>query len=245
MELEAVRQWIDEAERVVAFTGAGISTESGIPDFRSPNGVWARNRMIYFDEFVNNREDRIEYWRQKVESWPEIRDAEPNDGHRAFVSLAEAGKLTAMITQNIDGLHQKSGLSPELVIEIHGSTVDVMCLSCDYRTHSDVACKLVEEGDLAPECPECGGLLKPATISFGQPMPVQALSRAEAAARECQVFLAVGSSLQVQPAASLPIIAKRSGAKLIIVNRDPTPLDEIADAVVQGEIGSVLPTLAG
>lgn len=243
MELRALQDWIQEAENVVGFTGAGISTESGIPDFRSPNGVWARNRMIYFDEFVANREDRIEYWRQKCESWPEIRDAEPNGGHQAFVSLAEMGKLRAMITQNIDGLHQKSGLAPELVLEIHGSTVDVTCLSCDYRTHSDVACRWVAEGNLAPECPECGGLLKPATISFGQPMPVEALTRAEAAARECDLFLAVGSSLQVQPAASLPLVAKRSGAKLVIVNRDPTPLDEIADAVVQGEIGKVLPVL--
>ena len=241
--LNNVRGWIGDARKVVGFTGAGISTESGIPDFRSPNGVWAKNRMVMFDEFVSSREGRIEYWRQKCEAWPEIRDAEPNDGHHTFVRLGEAGKLHAMITQNIDGLHQKSGLAE--VLELHGSTIDVRCLSCGYRTHSDCCCRRIAEGDLAPECPECGGFLKPATISFGQAMPVEALTRAERAARECDLFLAVGSSLQVQPAASLPLVAKRCGARLVIVNRDPTPLDDVADAVIRDEIGKALPALVG
>lgn len=243
MSIDQVREWISAAERIVGFTGAGISTESGIPDFRSPNGVWARNRTVYFDEFVANRDDRIEYWRQKVEAWPEIRDARPNDGHRAFVHLAESGKLRAMITQNIDGLHQKSGLPPELVLELHGTTVEVACLSCDYRVGSDVVCRRIAEGDPAPECPNCGGLLKPATVSFGQSMPVDVMAAAEDAARDCDVFLAVGSSLAVQPAASLPVLAKRSGAKLILLNRDSTPLDDIADAVIHDEIGATLPKL--
>jgi len=247
MSLEQAREWIEDAERITGFTGAGISTESGIPDFRSPTGIWARNRLIYFDEFVNNREDRIEYWRQKVEGWPELRDAQPNDGHRAFVELDRRGKLHALITQNIDGLHQKAGLDPAKVHEIHGTTVDVTCLEtdCDFRVHSDVACEWVEQGNLAPECPDCGGLLKPATISFGQPMPQAPMLASERAARECDLFLVAGSSLVVYPAAALPQVAKKHGARLILINRDPTPLDELADAVVRGEIGQALPALVG
>ena len=245
MDLDLVRGWIAAAQRIVGFSGAGISTESGIPDFRSPNGVWARNRIVQFDEFVNNKEDRIEYWRQKCEAWPEMRDAEPNAGHRAFVELHRDGRLAAMITQNIDGLHQRAGLPREVVHEIHGTTVESACLRCRYREPSDVSCRRVAAGDLAPECPECGGLLKPATISFGQAMPQDVLQAAEQQARGCDLFLAVGSSLVVYPAAMLPVIAKRSGARLVIVNRDPTPLDAIADCVLQGQIGSVLPALLG
>lgn len=245
MSLDQVRKWVEQAERIAGFTGAGVSTESGIPDFRSPNGIWARNRLIYFDEFVHNREDRIEYWRQKVENWPELRDAQPNDGHRAFAELDRRGKLLALITQNIDGLHQKAGLDPAKVHEIHGSTVYVTCLApgCDFRVHSDVACEWVEQGDPAPECPDCGGLLKPSTISFGQPMPEGPMRAAEAAARQCDLFLVAGSSLVVYPAAALPQIAKQSGARLILINRDETPLDGMADAVIRGEIGAVLPAV--
>lgn len=247
MSLDQARRWIEESERIAGFTGAGISTESGIPDFRSPNGIWARNRLIYYEEFVNNLEDRIEYWRQKVENWPEIRDAQPNDGHRAFVELDRRGKLLALVTQNIDGLHQKAGLDPAKVHEIHGSTVDVTCLEpeCDYRVHSDVACEWVRQGNLAPECPACGGLLKPATISFGQPMPEGPMLAAERAARDCDLFVVAGSSLVVYPAAAIPQAAKRCGARLILINRDETPLDGQADLVLRGEIGAILPTLVG
>ncbi len=245
MDLESVREWIAEARSIVGFSGAGVSTESGIPDFRSPNGFWARNRIVEFDEFVNNRESRIEYWRQKCASWPDIRDAEPNAGHKAFVRLHDSGRLAAMITQNIDGLHQKAGLPRRAVYEIHGTTVESACLSCDYREPSEVSCRRVSEGDPAPECPACGGLLKPATISFGQTMPHEVLQAAERHARKCDLFLAVGSSLVVYPAALLPAVAKRAGARLVIVNRDPTPLDDIADCVLNGQIGEVLPALVG
>jgi NAD-dependent deacetylase len=245
MSLETARGWIDEAQRIVGFTGAGISTESGIPDFRSPNGVWSRRRTIYFDEFVSNEADRIEYWSQKLVSWPEMREAEPNAGHYAFVDLYRQGKLVALITQNIERLHQKSGVPNEIVFELHGTTTEAACLTCGDRISSDEACARVESGELAPRCRLCGGLLKPATISFGQSMPLDVMRQAQQAAENCELFIAVGSSLVVQPAASLPEIAKRSGARLIIVNRDETPLDEVADLVVHDEIGKALPAMVG
>lgn len=241
--LEQARAWIESSSRIVGFTGAGISTESGIPDFRSPNGVWAKNRTVYFDEFLSNRADRIEYWRQKAESWPAMRDAAPNAAHRAFVALEKQAKLRAMITQNIDGLHQRAGQDPALVIELHGTMVEAACLTCGRRFPMDEAVARVKAGDLAPECEACGGFLKPATISFGQAMPEEAMRRAAAASENCDVFLAVGSSLVVQPAAWLPLVAKRRGARLIIINRTPTPLDDMADVVFQEEIGAVLPAM--
>ncbi len=237
--------FVAQAERIVGFTGAGISTESGIPDFRSPNGVWANNRTIYFDEFLSNRADRIEYWRQKSLAWPEMREAQPNAGHQAFVELERRGKLMAMITQNIDGLHQRAGNSAEKIIELHGTTVEVECLKCRDRISMDEAVTRITAGDPAPECEKCGGLLKPATISFGQAMPAAALRRAEQSCYDCDVFIAVGSSLVVHPAASLPALAKQKGALLIIINRTSTPLDEIADLVVREEIGVALPQLIG
>ena len=245
MDLELARRWLSESSRVVGFSGAGISTESGIPDFRSPNGYWSKNRIVQYQEFVSNKDDRIEYWRQKVETWPHMKRAQPNAGHRAFVELHRQGKLQAMITQNIDGLHQKAGLPSRIVHEIHGTTLEAACLSCGDRISSDEACERVNSGDLAPECRSCGGLLKPATISFGQPMPADVLAQAEIAARNCDLFLAAGSSLVVHPAAMLPVIAKRAGARLIIVNREPTPLDEIADLRLGGELGETLPALLG
>ncbi len=243
--LDLARSWVTASRRIVGFTGAGISTESGIPDFRSPNGVWARNRTVYFDEFLRNREDRIEYWRQKAESWLAMRDAAPNAGHRAFVELEKQGKLRAMITQNIEGLHQRAGQSPDLVIELHGTTVEAVCLSCGKRIPMDEAVERVKAGEPAPECRDCGGYLKPATVSFGQAMPEEAMRRALATTADCDLFLAVGSSLVVQPAAGFPALAKQRGARLIILNRTPTPLDGIADAVFHEEIGILLPQLVG
>jgi NAD-dependent deacetylase len=237
------QRWIAGSSNIVGFTGAGISTESGIPDFRSPNGVWARNRMIEYDEFVSSRAGRIEYWRQKVESWPAMRDAKPNAGHLAFLELERRGKLRAMITQNIDGLHQRAGQSPGLVIELHGTTAEASCLSCGWRIPMDEAIRRIEAGDPAPHCEKCGGYLKPATISFGQAMPERELARAFELSRRCEVFLAVGSSLVVQPAAMLPAVAKQSGARLIIINRTPTPLDGMADLVLREAIGKALPAL--
>ena len=243
MTLDDARAWIAASANIVGFTGAGISTESGRPDFRSPNGVWARNRTVEYGEFISSRDGRIEYWRQKRESWPAMRDAQPNAGHLAFVELERQGKLRAMITQNIDGLHQRAGQSPELVIELHGTTAEASCLDCGHRISMDEAIRRIDAGDAAPECEKCGGYLKPATISFGQAMPERELSRAIQLSQSCQVFLAAGSSLVVQPAALLPALAKQAGARLIIINRTPTPLDGSADLVLREEIGQVLPRL--
>lgn len=243
MTSEQATELIAQASRIVGFTGAGISTESGIPDFRSPNGVWANNRIIEYGEFVASRAGRIEYWRQKVAMWPEMRDAEPNAGHLAFAELERRGRLRAMITQNIDGLHQRAGNTG--VIELHGTTTEAECLTCGARISMDEAVERVAAGDPAPECDVCGGLLKPATVSFGQSMPALAMKAAVEACRDCEVFLAVGSSLVVYPAASLPELAKQCGAALIIINRTPTPLDSIADLVVREEIGKALPKLIG
>ena len=239
---EAV-ELIAKSNRIVGFTGAGISTESGIPDFRSPNGIWANNRIIEYQEFVSSRAGRVEYWRQKVAMWPEMRDAQPNAGHFAFAELERRGKLRAMITQNIDGLHQRAGGAD--VIELHGTTVEAVCLTCGDRISMDEAMRRVEEGDLAPECGHCGGLLKPATVSFGQSMPAREMDLAVKACYDCDVFLAVGSSLVVYPAAALPELAKQNGAALIIVNRTPTPMDGIADLVIRDDIGKTLPELVG
>ena len=214
-----------------------------MPDFRGPNGVWARNRIVDFREFVSSEAGRIEYWRQKAAAWPAMRDARPNAGHHAFVELHRQGRLDALITQNIERLHQRSGLPADKVLELHGTTTEAVCLACGDRITSDEACRRIEEGERAPRCRPCGGFLKPATISFGQAMPHDVMRRAQAAAESCDLLLAVGSSLVVEPAASIPRVARQAGARLVIVNRDPTPLDGLADAVVRGEIGAVLPAL--
>ena len=241
--MQAARELIAGASRIVGFTGAGISTESGVPDFRSPNGVWARNRIVDFQEFVSSEAGRVEYWRQKAAAWPAMRDARPNAGHHAFVELHRQGRLEALITQNIERLHQRSGLPADKVLELHGTTTEAVCLTCGDRIASDEACRRIAGGERAPRCRPCGGLLKPATVSFGQALPRDVLRRAQTAVETCDLLLAVGSSLVVEPAASLPRAAGRAGARLIIVNRDPTPLDGMADAVVRGEIGAVLPAL--
>ena len=241
--MRAARELIAGASRIVGFTGAGISTESGVPDFRSPNGVWARNRIVDFQEFVSSEAGRIEYWRQKAAAWPAMRDARPNAGHHAFVELHRQGRLETLITQNIERLHQRSGVPAGKVLELHGTTTEAVCLTCGDRITSDEACRRIAGGERAPRCRPCGGLLKPATISFGQALPHDVLARAQTAVETCDLLLAVGSSLVVEPAASLPWAAGRAGARLIIVNRDPTPLDGMADAVVRGEIGAVLPVL--
>jgi NAD-dependent deacetylase len=243
MNFNQAVELIAKSNRIVGFTGAGVSTESGIPDFRSPQGIWANNRIIEYQEFVSSRAGRIESWRQKVAMWPEMRDAQPNAGHLAFAELERRGKLRAMITQNIDGLHQRAGSTK--VIELHGTTVEVVCLTCGDRISMDEAVSRVEAGDPAPVCERCGGLLKPATVSFGQSMPEREMELAVESCYDCDVFLAVGSSLVVYPAATLPELAKRNGAALIIVNRTPTPMDGIADLVINDGIGKTLPQLIG
>ena len=239
---QKARQCIERATRIVGFTGAGISTESNIPDFRSPNGVWARNRTVTFQEFLASEEDRKEYWRQKVEAWPAMREALPNPGHLAFAKLYEQQKLLGLITQNIDGLHQRSGLPEETLVRLHGTTLQVTCLDCGWSIPMDDAVTRFD-GQSCPRCDRCEGFLKPATISFGQSLDEQALRKAETLCRQADLLVAVGSSLVVQPAALFPLVAKQAGAALIIINREETPLDRHADVVLHGEIGRILPDL--
>lgn len=242
---EALRDLVAGARRMVAFTGAGISTESGVPDFRSPDSPWMRNKPIPYDAFVASAEVRREAWRRKFAMDDIYRGAMPSTGHVVLAELATAGRLQAVITQNIDGLHQQAGLDPAGVIEIHGNGTYATCLDCGLRHEITEIRAVFEARGHPPPCRACGGLVKSATISFGQRMPEAALTRAEALARDCDLFLVAGSSLVVYPAAQLPVVAKKSGARLVIVNREPTPLDGIADLVIHGEIGAVFTALAG
>jgi NAD-dependent deacetylase len=234
-----VAQKITEGRKNVVFTGAGISTESGIPDYRSKGGIWDKFRPVYFDEFMSSKEARIEYWRRKSELYQDLTKAEPNPAHKALVTLYEMDLLKAVITQNIDGLHQKAGLPDEKVIELHGNTLRVRCMSCGKISSIHDAQKRIEAGDLAPEC-ECGGYLKPDTISFGQAMPVEEVRKAVELSQSCDVFMVVGSTLLVQPAALMPDYAKRNGAFLVIVNLSDTPYDSVCDALIHGKAGEIL-----
>jgi NAD-dependent deacetylase len=235
---ELIAGWLRDARVTVAFTGAGISTESGIPDFRSPGGVWSKTQPVYFDEFLRSAEARYEYWRQKAEAHKDFVAAEPNAAHRVLASWESAGKLCGVITQNIDGLHQLAG--SHRVLELHGTAREISCLGCTARFDADEKVKQFAATDRVPECPKCGGLMKHATISFGQQLPVAVLEQSAAWAQEADVFLAMGSSLVVHPAAGLPQLAKHSGARLVIINRDPTPLDAVADAVIHAGLGTTL-----
>ena len=234
---------IHEATAIVPFTGAGISTECGIPDFRSPGGLWTKNRPIPFDEFLASQDARNESWRRRFAMEDQFGDAKPGRGHRALASLYRAGKVAAVVTQNIDNLHQASGIAPEHVVELHGNTTYAACLDCAERYQlSWVRERMEQANGCAPDCPACGGFIKTATISFGQAMPDAAMQRAQELALSCDLFLAIGSSLVVWPAAGFPLMAKRNGAKLIIINREPTEFDEVADLVVRQDIGTVLET---
>jgi NAD-dependent deacetylase len=234
---------LDAARRIVAFTGAGISTESGVPDFRSPGSPWLSNKPIPFEAFVASAAARKEAWRRKFTMDDLYRGAMPSTGHRALADLFHAGRLSGIITQNIDGLHQLSGVPDGAVIEIHGNGTYATCLDCAERHElADIRAVFEEKGH-APPCRACGGIVKSATISFGQRMPELAMRRAEALARDCDLFLVIGSSLVVFPAANLPLVARESGARLAILNREPTPLDGTADLVVNAEIGPVLARL--
>lgn len=237
VELEAFAAKMRHSTQIVFFTGAGISTESGIPDFRSPGGIWTRMKPIYFDEFLHSEEARIRAWRRKKESHELYKNVKPNIGHTSIGELDRRGKLLGLITQNIDGLHSRGGVSDEKVVELHGTDRRVVCLECGKEFDPDAILESLTEEFASPRCDRCGGLLKSATISFGQSMPVAAMQRAQELSEAADVFVVVGSSLQVQPAASFPVIAKQSGAFLAIVNRDPTPIDPIADYVYQGESG--------
>jgi len=235
-----MKRLIERSRRAVVFTGAGISTESGIPDFRSPGGIWSKHRVIYFDEFVRSKEARVEAWTRLFDGRETLKNATPNAGHRAVSRLVEQGKVSDVITQNIDGLHQASGVPGDKVIEVHGNATYAKCLSCGLRhEYADIE-PVFRKTKQPPNCNLCGGVVKSATISFGQAMPEAEMERATEAALACDLFLAIGSSLVVYPAAGLPIAAKRNGAKLVILNRDPTELDEIADLVVNAEIGATM-----
>lgn len=237
--VQKLRELFDSARVIAPFTGAGISTECGIPDFRSPGGLWTQNRPIGFQEFCASQEMRDESWRRRFAMDPQFRAAKPGRGHRALAMLHRIGKAPAVITQNIDNLHQASGIPADHIIELHGNTTYATCLDCAERYSLEWVRERFEgAGGRAPAC-ACGGYIKTATVSFGQSMPEAAMRRAEDATLACDLFLAVGSSLVVWPAAGFPLLAKRSGAKLVIVNREATEFDDIADLVIRHDIGTV------
>ena len=244
-DIARLRRMIESARRAVVFTGAGISTESGIPDFRSPGGIWTRQAPIDFGDFLASEDARRESWRRRFETDPVLRAARPNRGHVAVAQMIRAGLATAVITQNIDGLHQASGVPIDQVIELHGNTTYATCLDCAARAEIDALRATFEATGRAPRCAACGGLVKTATISFGQAMPAEAMARADAATRAADLFLAIGSSLVVYPAAGFPRLAKRAGAALVILNREPTELDPLADLVLHREIGETLGAAVG
>jgi NAD-dependent deacetylase len=229
------------AQRVVAFTGAGISTESGIPDFRSPGGVWDQNQPIQYSDFLADAEARRETWRRGLQTYPVVAAASPNAAHLALVQLEQRGQLAAVVTQNIDGLHVQAGHAPETVIELHGNAHGVRCLGCDMHAPRTVVHERVLAGESEPPCVACGGILKPTTISFGEPMPRRPLAAAERAVRAADLVLVVGSSLVVYPAAGLPLLGAQLGKPLAIVNQTPTPLDERATLLVRGKAAELLP----
>ncbi|HEX3954107.1 MAG TPA: Sir2 family NAD-dependent protein deacetylase [Stellaceae bacterium] len=245
----ALARLIDEAKRVVVFTGAGISTESGIPDFRSPGGIWTQMAPIYFDDFLDSDAARRETWRRRFAMEDIFRAAEPNRGHRAVDALVRRGKVSAVITQNIDGLHQASGIPAERVIELHGNTMYATCLDCGARYEiADLRAAFEGDGELqgvAPRCIRCRGFVKTATVSFGQSMPQEAMRRAEIETLAADLCIVLGSSLVVYPAAGFPELAKRNGAALVIVNREETGLDHMADLVLHEGIGDTLGTVTG
>jgi len=228
---------IREHNEIVVFTGAGISTESGIPDFRSPGGIWTRYRPVTFQEYMSSEAARIEAWKRRLETHEAHRNAKPNIGHYFVQSLDQKGKLIGLITQNVDGLHRDAGLPDDKIVELHGNNRKIICLKCgkDYDPE-EIMGRL--SGDFSsPKCDACRGILKSATVSFGQAMPEQAMRQAQEWTEQAAIFIVMGSSLQVQPAASFPVVAKRNGALLAIINREATPLDDYADFVHQGAIG--------
>jgi NAD-dependent protein deacetylase/lipoamidase len=230
---------------IVPFTGAGISTECGIPDFRSPGGLWTRNRPIPYDEFVASQDARDESWRRRFAMEETFTQARPGRGHRALASLYRAGKIPAVITQNIDNLHQASGFAARDVIELHGNTTYARCIGCGQTYELSWVRQRFEPDGIAPDCVTCNAPVKTATISFGQAMPETEMDRATELAQQCDLFIAIGSSLVVWPAAGFPLLAKKSGAKLIIINREPTDHDDVADLIIRHDIGDTLGPFVG
>jgi NAD-dependent deacetylase len=242
-EIHTVREWVVQSARIVALTGAGISTESGIPDFRGPQGVWTRNpkaeKLSNIHYYMSDPEVRKLSWKARLENpaW----QAKPNAGHDALVELEQRGKLNALVTQNIDGLHQRAGNSREKVIEVHGTMHEAVCMHCEWRGPMQPVLDRVRAGEDDPPCGRCGGILKSATISFGQPLVPEVIDRAMRSAADADLLLTVGTSLQVYPVAGMVPIAKTAGARIVIINAEPTPLDSMADAVLRLPIGEVLP----
>lgn len=239
-KIEVLKDMLARCERGVAFTGAGISTECGIPDFRGKSGLWTRNAPIDFQDFLADPAKRRETWRRKKEIEPVFRAARPGAGHRAIASLIANGRFRHVITQNIDNLHQASGIPVDRIIELHGNGSYAKCLDCGDRHEIDWIFERLAPDDTPPDCRSCGGIIKTATISFGQAMPAAEMTKAMQVAAAADVFLTLGSSLVVFPAAGLPIIARRAGAKVVIVNREPTEMDDVADLVIHGDIRDVL-----
>jgi NAD-dependent deacetylase len=235
-------EMIGAARKILVFTGAGLSTESGIPDFRSPGGIWEKYDPadFYFQKFISDENARVKYWQMSTEFYDTIRDAMPNRAHLAIKTLEDQGRLLAVVTQNIDNLHHKAGNSPEKIIELHGTVISVSCLSCKKKYERDEVQARLSSGVKVPYCDDCGGILKPDTISFGQAMPEEEMERSIRYAGVCDLCIVLGSSLVVYPAASVPLHAVRSGARLMIVNRDPTPQDMDADLVIRQSVSEAL-----
>jgi NAD-dependent deacetylase len=234
---------IHDSQRIVVFTGAGISTESGIPDFRSPGGIWSKYdpRELTYQKFIADEKYRKLYWEYDRARYPAMKDAQPNAAHKALVELEKAGRMSALITQNIDGLHQRAGSSPEKMFELHGTVMEVTCLNCDTRwPREEITDKMDREGVEVPYCEHCGGPLKCATIAFGQSLPEDVLEESFRHARSCDLFITIGSSLVVQPANLLPMEAERAGARLILVNLSDTPYDSIMDEILIGKAGPAM-----
>jgi NAD-dependent deacetylase len=246
-DVSEVRSWVDEAQRIVVLTGAGISTDSGIPDFRGPQGVWTRNpeaeKQATLQHYMSDPEVRRRSWQTRLDhaAWT----AEPNAGHRALVALEARGKLDTLVTQNVDGLHQAAGSDPAVVVEVHGTMRDVMCMSCGERAPMQRALDRVRAGEEDPDCRTCGGILKSATVSFGQNLFPGDMERASDAARRCDLLLAVGSKLSVYPVADMVPVARMSGARVAIVNDSETAMDHLADALLRGQISDILPRIVG
>ena len=241
-DVRTLTRWIDESERITVLTGAGISTDSGIPDFRGPNGVWTKNpkaeKASNIQNFVSDPEVRKASWRDRLDNraW----SADPNDGHRALVLLEKRNKLVALLTQNVDGLHHAAGSASTKVIEVHGTLREVACLECDYRDDMQIALDRVRQGEEDLDCPECGGILKSATISFGQSLVQKDLLKAEAAAENCELMIAIGTTLAVYPIAAVVPAAQRVGARIVIINAEPTEMDHLADLLIRESISEVL-----
>jgi NAD-dependent deacetylase len=235
---QEIALWLSQSRRAVAFTGAGISTESGVPDFRSPGGIWANSQPVFYQDFLASAEARFEYWRQKAASHVDFVRCRPNRGHEVLARWEERGTLRGVITQNIDEYHQEAG--SRRVVELHGTARQVKCLDCHERFDANPLVEQFVATNTVPSCARCGGMLKHATISFGQSLEREVLAEAVRWSREADLFFALGSSLVVHPAASLPQLARQAGARLVIINRDETPLDDLADFVLREPLGEAL-----